>query len=90
MGLRQRISGSAFNKSQIFLGHLNFYILGNKKMDGNVGLYGPLTLDEPAPHGAIIMLSDKRMGFSHSSEGTKTHKSALTDFHDALSHVVIL
>ena len=71
MGLRQRISGSAFNKSLIFLGHLNFYILVNKKMDGNVGPYRPLTADELAPHGAIIMLSNQRMGFSHSSQGTK-------------------
>ena len=90
MGRRQRTSGSAFNKSLISLGHLNFCALGNKKMEGNVGLYGPLTLDEPAPHGAIIMLSNERLGFSHSSQGTKMHKFALTALHNALSCAVML
>ena len=90
MGLRQRISGFAFNKSLIFLGHLNFYILGYKKMEGDFEPYRPLPAVELAPHGAIIMLSDKRMGFSHSSQSTKTYKFALSAFHDALSHVVIL
>ena len=90
MALRQRISGSAFNKSLIFLGHLNFYILGNKKMESDVEPYRPLTADELAPHRAIIMLSNERMGFSHSSQGPKTHKFALTAFHNAFSHAVRL
>ena len=59
-------------------------------MEGNVGPYRPLTADELAPHGAIIMLSNKRMGFRHGAQGTETHKSALTTFHNALSHAVML
>ena len=90
MGLRQRISGSAFNKSLIFLGYLNFYILSNKKIEGDFGQYRPLTADELAPHGAIIMLSNKRMGFRHDAQGIKMHKSALTAFYNALSHAVML
>ncbi len=59
-------------------------------MEGNVGPYRPLTVDELARHGANITLSNKRMGFSHSSQSTKTYKSALTAFHNALSHTVML
>ena len=88
MGLRQRISGSAFNKSLIFRTFKLLYL--GQKMEGNVGPYRPLTVDELARHGAIIMLSNKRMGFSHSSQSTKTYKFALTAFHNALSHTVML
>ena len=59
-------------------------------MEGNVGPYRPLTADELAPHGAIILLSNKRMGLKHSSEGAQRHKSALTAFLNALSHAVML
>ncbi len=88
MGLRQRISGSAFNKSLIFRTFKLLYL--GQEMEGNVGPYRPLTVDELARHGAIIMLSNKRMGFSHSSQGTKMHKFALTALHNALSRAVML